>query len=52
MKAKENLNVDDLEFDPDILQNTSNLLKPAWISSPGRQFMSKLLYFCTYQNPR
>ena len=38
MEAKKILNVESLEIDLNILQNPENWIKPAWISSSGRQF--------------
>ena len=37
MEAKEKLNVESIQIDPNILQNTANLLKPARIYNSGRQ---------------
>ena len=48
MEAKAKLNVEYLEIDPALLQNSSNLLKQYIILEPN--FLSELLYFCTYQN--
>ena len=38
MEAKAKLDVEYLEIYPTLLQNPENLIKPAWISNPGRQF--------------